>query len=575
MEDDNENVLNATSFVSEGRWPLSFSLKLPQPNPARGKPTWFNYDLYRGHRDRKPELLYAKTKQQSENIAYYSFLAADPPHRILGFDLEWPSFPSPNTSLRLCDRVALITIASESTIALFHLAAHAGDTPAELLAPSLRALIESPAILKAGVNILAADFRRLQKWFDLRPQGAAELSHLHGLVTAGALLGNCTTKPCALERLVKVHLGLPLDKGNGRVRTGNWTRKVLSGEQRLYAANDAYACLLLYHYLEARRLAMAPMPPPPPLWHERYEWFEHIPGRRTGLLLQVDENGDRADEAVLVKVILVSDWAAGRREKVFSVDPERIILRSLSPAPAEEPQPPAASDAKRRRTLPATPSGRRRRAAVADSPASQRKKSSRPANSLLAKLKDHREKIARQRRLELFQVTRNSALEEIARKRPRSIPEMMELKGLGKKTCDKYGKAFLNIVALHERQEAANEGEGNKGRLEASSSDESPDGRQAQNGPNRRRMTGPVTPVSRAPPSLHTGLTLSVQRTSLLQARGSQDRPIDLDESDEELPVACGDAPLVPATPTWERQRPVSAFLDMQCNIQTALVFMR
>lgn len=37
---------------------------------------------------------------------------------------------------------------------------------------------------------------------------------------------------------------------------------MLNKEQRLYAAYDAYAGLVLSQYLEARRLAMGPVPPP-------------------------------------------------------------------------------------------------------------------------------------------------------------------------------------------------------------------------------------------------------------------------------------------------------------------------
>lgn len=46
-------------------------------------------------------------------------------------------------------------------------------------------------------------------------------------------------------------------------------------------------------------------------------------------------------------------------------------------------------------------------------------------------------------------------LEEIARKRPRTMPDLMDIKGMGKKRSNKFGAAFLNIVVLHERQEGA------------------------------------------------------------------------------------------------------------------------
>lgn len=318
MDREIRNDVNASNFVSEGRWPVSFVLTLPQPSQAeaaRGKPVWFSYDLYRGPRNRKPELLYAKTREESESVAYYKFL--EEPHRILGFDLEWPCYITDDQRAPLQHRVGLITIASEDKVALFHIGAHDGNTYQELIAPSLRSIIESDDFIKVGVNILSADFERLRKWFGLRPQGAVELSHLHNLITAGDdQLGSCTTKLCSLEKQVKLHLDLPLDKGNSRVRTSNWSRKVLSKEQRLYAANDAYASLMLYHYLEARRLAMDPVPPQL-LWHERYGWFQHIPGRKPELLLQLD---DEVENDGFVKVVKVSDWSASDCENVYCVD---------------------------------------------------------------------------------------------------------------------------------------------------------------------------------------------------------------------------------------------------------------
>lgn len=67
-----------------------------------------------------------------------------------------------------------------------HIGLHTGKTPEDLIAPSLRKILESPKIVKTGVNIVRADFSRLEKWFDLKPRGAFELSHLHNLVTFGA-----------------------------------------------------------------------------------------------------------------------------------------------------------------------------------------------------------------------------------------------------------------------------------------------------------------------------------------------------------------------------------------------------
>jgi len=68
---------------------------------------------------------------------------------------------------------------------LFHIGLHAGNTSEDLIAPSLRKIIETPNIAKVGVAILNADFSRLENWFHLKPKGAFELSHLHNLITFG------------------------------------------------------------------------------------------------------------------------------------------------------------------------------------------------------------------------------------------------------------------------------------------------------------------------------------------------------------------------------------------------------
>lgn len=153
----------------------------------------------------------------------------------------------------------------------------------------------------------------------------------------------------------------------------------------------------------------------------------HVPGRGTGLLLQLRDEDGEGDEARLVIVIRPSDWSAGRRDNIYTVDPEKVSRRSRSPVPASAPRRSQPSAPLRRRNLPATPLGGRRRAVAVASSASQRcaarRKHKPAANSLLSKVKDHREKAARQRHLELFHVTRNSVLQKIAHQKPRSIPE--------------------------------------------------------------------------------------------------------------------------------------------------------
>ncbi|KAK7736998.1 hypothetical protein SLS53_006754 [Cytospora paraplurivora] len=150
-----------------------------------------------------------------------------------------------------------------------HVGAHKGRKPEDLIASSLRKVIELPTITKAGVNILTADFKRLREHFGLNPQGAVELSHLHNMVTLarpGAQLGFCTAKLSSLAGQVKTQLGLPLDKGSSTVRTSNWSRKYLTGEQPTPRQMHTQA-FIIHHCLKLARIAMEAIPPAP-LWAE-------------------------------------------------------------------------------------------------------------------------------------------------------------------------------------------------------------------------------------------------------------------------------------------------------------------
>ena len=71
---------------------------------------------------------------------------------VLGFDIEWMAQASAKDGIRR--NVSLIQIASETRIALFHIAVFAGtNVPADFVAPTFKKLMESKSITKAGVAI--------------------------------------------------------------------------------------------------------------------------------------------------------------------------------------------------------------------------------------------------------------------------------------------------------------------------------------------------------------------------------------------------------------------------------------
>lgn len=505
--------------TAQVEWPLPFRLKLPKPEQQGGAgdspQIWWGYDLYRGPRNRKPKVLYARSKADSEKIAQ-EFSHED----VLGFDMEWPCFNGNSRNEdRLQDKVGLIAIACETKIALIHTGAFTGKKPKDFIGPEMQAIIESPRIKKAGVNILAADFQRLRDWFELEPQGAVELSHLHNLITYGHIgqTSMCTTKLCALEKQVQTHLQLPLKKS--RVRTSNWSQKrQLTREQKSYAASDAYAGFMLYHYLTSQRLSMEPSPPPPPLFAERYKWPD-IPRRGAQLLLELDNTGDKG----ALNVITAMDYFEGRHGNIHSVSMMSPTMPPRHEAELEGSQGPSSAQIQETAAIPSA----LRTSHHTQSHQWRSKSSRKKPDTLLQKLQVHRERIAKQRHLDPWKIVHNSALKLIAELKPENEPALMDIKGVGPQTVKKYGAAILNIVAIH----VADNKHSNKAERSDGEIDDNADVSQAISRPssptNSADTSQSISHRSEAT-QLHTGLSFPVQEETL--SRGCPSQPIVIED---------------------------------------------
>lgn len=225
-------------------------------------PFYWDYALYTNESGHKPTMHYCRNLEESEREAQ-ELLS----EKVLGFDMEWvvPLYGRATSSIK--KNVSIIQVASESRIALFHIALHHGDSAEELLAPSLRKIVESPDIVKVGVAI-AGDCTRLNRNFGVESKGILELSNLHKVVKYAADDPSMINLQLVrLAQQVREHLLLPLDKGPD-VRQSDWAKE-LSMEQMNYAANDAYAGLRLYHLMNAKRKAMKPIPGMPMLVDRR------------------------------------------------------------------------------------------------------------------------------------------------------------------------------------------------------------------------------------------------------------------------------------------------------------------
>lgn len=392
----------STKAVEKAQWPLSYRLQLSKTAKSSlqtygfgtGKPPpriWWSHELYRGPDDKEVEILYSRDKAQSELIAQH--FTNEP---ILGFDMEWPWKDSNKAGLQ--NKVGLIQIASESKIGLFHIGLHPGKTTEDIIAPTLKRLIESPKIGKAGVHILQADFGRLSRFFGLQPQRAIELSNLFRLVKFGPHKPELVSvKLVSLAHQVEDQLGLPLYKGS--VRTSDWSRP-LSKEQISYAATDSYAGFMLYHCMNAKRLAMKPTPPHP-IYAERYP---KGPASRDDPIL-LDTGGDTTTTS----------------ELFFGVKP----VKSGSSV--------ARTVAKRKVTVAtATPSGEPL------DPLTQ---------SVLDELKARRAALAKNSKLPPYRIISDRILENIARERPSNMESLLNVKGIGKFQQEKYGDDWLEVIS--------------------------------------------------------------------------------------------------------------------------------
>ncbi|KAM9330557.1 bifunctional 3'-5' exonuclease/ATP-dependent helicase WRN [Gastrophryne carolinensis] len=151
---------------------------------------------------------------------------------VIGFDIEWP----PVYIKGKTGKVSLIQVClSEKDCYLFQISSMTG------FPKGLKRLLEDESIKKVGVGIEGDQWKLLSDT-DVKLKGFKELTDL-----ANEKL-KCKEK-WSLNGLVKHLFNKQLLKDDS-VRCSNWDRFPLTDDQRLYAASDAYASLLIYQKLE-------------------------------------------------------------------------------------------------------------------------------------------------------------------------------------------------------------------------------------------------------------------------------------------------------------------------------------
>ena len=177
---------------------------------------YWQYTLYQGRKGEKVKVHYCKSMATTERIARL-FLGQE----VIGFDIEWKAQASAKDGIR--KNVALVQLATEERIALFHVARFSNhDRLEDLVSPTLKRVMESPSITKVGVAV-KGDCSRLRQYLGIESQGLLELSHLYKLVQFSTSdVKKINKMLVSLAKQVEDHLMLPMNKDNN-VRASDWS----------------------------------------------------------------------------------------------------------------------------------------------------------------------------------------------------------------------------------------------------------------------------------------------------------------------------------------------------------------
>ncbi len=258
----NESKLPAEAAMSEEKASIEPTFTIPVEVLAKAKAakegtpeSYWTHKLYTSPTNTKVKVHYCKSKQTTEAVLKQHFLGKP----VIGFDIEWKFGASTHNGPK--KNVSLVQIACEDRIILSHLGCFAKSSVEDLVAPTLKTVLEDENVLKCGVAI-KADCSRVRKFLGVDTRSIMELSHLHKLVTYSKSeeYNLINKRLVSLTNQAEEHLGLPIFKGE--VRGSDWSEP-LNMEQILYAASDAYAGLKIFEELEKKRLALDPVPPLP------------------------------------------------------------------------------------------------------------------------------------------------------------------------------------------------------------------------------------------------------------------------------------------------------------------------
>lgn len=127
-------------------------------------------------------------------------------------------------------KVALLQVSTDEVCFLFRL--NRLDFP-----PSIRRFLEDDSVMKIGLS-LKDDWNALRRRSEFKPGNFMELQHY---------VSRIGIEDKSLQKIYAILFGQRISKAQ---RLSNWEAETLNDKQKLYAATDAWACLMIYRYVE-------------------------------------------------------------------------------------------------------------------------------------------------------------------------------------------------------------------------------------------------------------------------------------------------------------------------------------
>ncbi|KAK5676201.1 hypothetical protein LTS10_011013 [Elasticomyces elasticus] len=221
------SMLSSLASKLQGKQPTVPAMTTPD------KPKYFTISQVKLADGKSPPVHYCTDAAVADEVAK-RFMHA----QTLGFDIEY----KPGSAVTARDAVSVIQVATADEVAVFHLAVY--PPTADLLGPSLRAIIESKTIAKVG-NRIKGDMTRIETWYHTKRVNVHDLMDTSKDARANGLISDQKLST-QFQMLTKQDLY----KGND-VRMSDWSQR-LSSQQLEYCATDAYVSLVVYEAWQRR-----------------------------------------------------------------------------------------------------------------------------------------------------------------------------------------------------------------------------------------------------------------------------------------------------------------------------------